>query len=138
MKSNEEILLSFGVKPTAIRLLVYRTSANLDTAFSLGELEELLDTVDRSTIFRTLTTFVEHSILHTIDDGNGHKKYCFCTQDNKTDSIHQQCQHIHFTCRECGRTFCFESEHIPSAPLPEGYETEQINYLVKGVCSDCK
>ena len=42
-----------NVKPTAIRLLILRTMMEMNRAVSQPDLEEKLQTVDKSTIFRT-------------------------------------------------------------------------------------
>lgn len=59
MNENEYIsrLKARDIRPTALRLLILRTMAGFDRAFSLADLEEELDTVDKSTLFRTLTLF---------------------------------------------------------------------------------
>ena len=127
-------LESRGVKPTSTRILVYRALAGHRHAMSLRELDDELDTVDRSTIFRTLTILLEHHLVHVIEDGTGVAKYELCEG-------HGHCspddQHIHFYCRVCQRTFCFHTIHIPSIQLPEGFTMEGVNYLVKGVCPNC-
>ena len=41
------------IKPTAMRLLILKTMLETEEAVSLLDLENRLDTVDRSTIFRT-------------------------------------------------------------------------------------
>ena len=45
------------IKPTAIRLLILKTMMQQQDAFSLLDLENELDTVDKSTINRTITLF---------------------------------------------------------------------------------
>jgi Fe2+ or Zn2+ uptake regulation protein len=42
-------------KPTAIRMLVLKVMIETEQAVSLLDLENKLDTVDKSTIFRTIT-----------------------------------------------------------------------------------
>ena len=64
MCNDEEILRSAGVRPTAMRLLILREIVSIDRTFNLSEMEERLDTVDKSTLFRTLTLFQQHHILH--------------------------------------------------------------------------
>ena len=61
-KACEEKLLSHQVRPTANRELVLRLIAESDRAVSLSDLEVILDTVDKSSIFRTLELFVKHGI----------------------------------------------------------------------------
>ena len=77
MNENEYIssLKARDIRPTALRVLILRTMAGFDRAFSLADLEEELDTVDKSTLFRTLTLFLAHHLVHGIDDGTGSLKY---------------------------------------------------------------
>ena len=69
------------VKPTAMRILLLRTMMAHDDAFSLQSLEDELDTVDKSTIYRTITLFLTHHLVHAIDDGTGMFKYAVCSPD---------------------------------------------------------
>ena len=94
--TNDEIekkLELKNVKPTAMRTLVYKTLLDSGKALSLGDLEELFDKVERSTIFRALKSFEENSIVHTIEDGSGSVKYAVCDDDCNC-SVHDL--HVHF------------------------------------------
>ena len=51
-----------GIKPTAIRLLVIKAMMQAERAVSLLDLETLLDTVDKSTISRTIALFLSHHL----------------------------------------------------------------------------
>ena len=129
----EERLLARGVKPTAMRLWVFRELEGAHHPLSLRELEERMVTAERSTIFRTLTLLSEAHLLHDTDDGSGSQKYCVCHLDDT-----RQCYgHVHLTCRQCHRTFCLKDVHIPSVPLPAGFQIEEAEYVVKGICPQC-
>ncbi|MBQ9286460.1 MAG: transcriptional repressor [Bacteroidaceae bacterium] len=123
-----------GVKPTSTRLLVYRALAEHHHPMSLRELDDALDTVDRSSIFRTLTLLLAHHLVHVIEGGAGTALYEVCEG-------HDHCslsdQHAHFYCTSCQRTFCFHSLHVPQPEMPAGFTATAINYLVKGLCPDC-
>ncbi|MBQ6432959.1 MAG: transcriptional repressor [Bacteroidaceae bacterium] len=123
-----------GVKPTATRLLVYRALAEHSHPMSLRELDDVLDTVDRSTIFRTLTLLLEHHLVHAIEGGAGMALYEAC---GGHDDCSLDDQHVHFFCTRCQRTFCFRSLHVPQLPMPEGFQATAVNFLVKGLCPDC-
>ncbi len=140
MKQNiEQMLHSRGITPTPIRILVYEIVSKYKVAFSINELEELLQTVDRSSIFRALSTFEDYGLLHAIDDGDGHRKYCFRTDCCAgVASSRPQCRHIHFTCRMCGKTYCLEPQDKAFPPLPDGFLGEETNYIVKGICKNCR
>ncbi|MBP1541380.1 MAG: transcriptional repressor [Prevotella sp.] len=132
--SDEQVLDNAGIRLTAVRLLIWRTVRHGFTdAFSLADLEGRLPTVDRSTLFRTLTLLTEAHLLHEIDDGSGSQKYCVCHFDDT-----RQCHgHVHLTCRRCHRTYCLTNVHIPPVPLPAGFLLEEAEYVVKGVCPQC-
>ncbi len=123
-----------GVKPTALRLLILRTMLNAPQSVSLNDLETMLETVDKSTIFRTLTLFLSRHVIHAIEDGSGSLKYEVCSNECSC-SIDDM--HTHFYCEQCHRTFCFKNIQIPVINLPEGFTMQSINYMVKGICSDC-
>lgn len=123
-----------GVKPTAVRILVFKAMEEAQCPVSLLDLENLLETVDKSTIFRTLNVFLSHHLIHDIEDGSGSLKYEVCSNE-ETCSVDDM--HIHFYCEKCHRTFCFRGIHVPVVHLPEGFDMHGINYMVKGVCREC-
>ncbi|MCR5820290.1 MAG: transcriptional repressor [Bacteroidaceae bacterium] len=134
---SEDYLLKMekrGVKPTATRLLVLRALGSHHRALSLRELDDILETIDRSTIFRALTLFLANHLVHAIEDGTGVTKYEICEG-------HEECsiedQHTHFFCVGCHRTFCFHNTPVPTIEMPEGFVMQNVNYLVKGLCPDC-
>ena len=132
--SDEQTLLNAGIRLTAVRLMVWQQIRHAFTdAFSLADLEAALSTVDRSTLFRTLTLFTESHLLHEIDDGSGAQKYCVCQHDDTRHCM----GHVHLTCVRCHRTFCLPNVTIPTVPLPEGFTPEETEYVVKGVCNRC-
>ena len=73
--ANEETYLKLlalrDIKPTANRLLVLREMLAADRAFSLLDLEDRLVTMDKSTIFRTITLFLGHHRFVAFDDFSG-------------------------------------------------------------------
>ena len=123
-----------GIKPTAMRVLILRTMMSIPSAVSLADLEEELDTVDKSTIFRAITLFHAHHLIHCIDDGSGALKYAVCSDDCDC-SVSDL--HSHFYCERCHRTFCFENIHVPVVNLPDGFTVSSVNYVLKGVCRAC-
>ena len=119
-------LAEHDIRPTAGRIMVWRTLLTFDYVFAMADLEGALPTVDRSTLFRTLTLFVEHGLLQTVDDGSGQQKYCLHTH-----------RHVHLTCSICGKTICMENVEIPEVPVPEGFEVRHVSYVIQGVCAHC-
>ena len=123
-----------GIKPTAMRLLILRTMLDTNRAVSQHDLEETLQTVDKSTIFRTVMLFMEHHLVHAVDDGSGALKYAVCS-DDCTCSVSDQ--HVHFYCQGCHRAFCFRQQAVPVVEAPEGFVLHGVNYVLKGLCPAC-
>lgn len=122
-----------GIKPTSVRLLVWKECSKCHKTFTLQDMEERMLQMDRSSIFRALRLFTDHHLLHEIDDGTGFQKYCVCRCEGE-----KHLNHIHFSCKKCGRTYCLEEYAIPIVSLPEGYEMEEAEYVVKGLCPACR
>lgn len=105
-----------------------------ERAVSLLDLENLLDTVDKSTLFRTVTLFCPTISIHSIDDGTGSLKYAVCG-DSCACAVEDL--HTHFNCEYCHKTFCLEGIPTPVVELPKGFTLKSINYVLKGICPDC-
>ena len=133
--TEEQTLQNAGIRVTAVRLLVWRTICRgFAGIFNLADLEEALPTVDKSTLFRTLTLFSDSHLIDAIDDGSGSQKYCLRSADDPLCGV----RHVHFSCRVCHRTVCLTDVTLPEVALPEGYTAEDIEYVVKGVCPKCR
>ncbi len=124
------------ISPTAMRLRVLEYLMSQDAAVSLADVEKGLEHTDRVTVYRTLKTFEEHSLIHSIDDGTGATKYALCEAGCEPGGRHHDL-HIHFYCRQCDETTCLPGNGIPALQLPDGYLLEEMNLTVKGVCQQC-
>lgn len=128
-------LESKGIRPTANRILVMKTLMGEQNPQSLSNLERKMVSMDKSTIFRTLTLFLEHDVVHAFEDGRGVLCYELCEEKGACD--HHD-GHIHFYCESCQRSFCMEDIHIPSFELPEGFYPHSISFVIKGECPECR
>lgn len=137
MNSQDMIsrLESKGIRPTANRILVMKTLMGEQNPQSLSNLERKMVSMDKSSIFRTLTLFLEHDVVHAFEDGRGVLCYELCEEKGACD--HHD-GHIHFYCESCLRSFCMEDIHIPSFELPEGFYPHSISFVIKGECPDCR
>ena len=137
MNSQDMIsrLESKGIRPTANRILVMKTLMGEQNPQSLSNLERKMVSMDKSSIFRTLTLFLEHDVVHAFEDGRGVLCYELCEEKGACD--HHD-GHIHFYCKSCQRSFCMENFHIPSFELPEGFYPHSISFVIKGECPDCR
>ena len=128
-------LKSKGITPTPVRMLVYRSLRDSSSPRSLSDLETELESVDKSTISRTLSLFRDHHLLHSFNDGSGSVKYELClAHDHESDDD----THVHFRCEKCGETYCFPTISVPYINLPEGYKAHEYNYVITGICKECR
>lgn len=119
-----------------MRMRVLEYLQEQDAAVSLADVEKGLQHTDRITVYRTLKTFEEHHLVHSIEDGTGATKYALCNDDCPPGNHHNDL-HVHFYCRRCGATSCLPDHAIPALQLPAGYTGEEISLMVKGICSKC-
>lgn len=135
MKEVEDILHKKDIRPTAMRILVYKTLSKQKTAISLTDLENDFEAVDRTTLYRTIKTFEKNGVVHAIEDGTGITKYAlcppFCNSEEHKDL------HLHFHCEICEETTCLTDYSIPKIRLPKNYNVRDVNLTVSGSCAKC-
>ena len=118
-----------------MRLLVLEALLDQEIALSLTDLEKEVEKSDRVTLFRTLKTFQENGLVHSIDDGTGAPKYALC-EDGCNCELERDL-HVHFHCKECNETICLPKYKIPEISLPQKFISEEANLVVKGICGKC-
>jgi Fur family ferric uptake transcriptional regulator len=108
-----------------------------DSALAHADIEVKSSTeFDRVTIYRTLQTFVEKGIIHTIPTADNSILYALCKDDCVAGHHHDD--HVHFICDECTSTYCLDHVSIPKVKLPKGFTAVQTNLVVSGVCNKCE
>ncbi|HAX14557.1 Fur family transcriptional regulator [Leeuwenhoekiella palythoae] len=135
MKEIESTLQNKGIRPTAMRMLIYKFMAEKNSAQGLSDLELAFTKADRTTVYRTLKTFEEKGVVHQIDDGTGVLKYALCEPGCRCDI--ERDLHLHFHCNACDKTICLTEHKIPHINLPDGFIAEDANLVVKGICDSC-
>ena len=104
--------------------------AHADIEYKAGE------KFDRVTVYRTLQTFVEKGIIHTIPTADNSIKYALCKQDCFEGHHHDN--HFHFVCSSCGVTECLEDFIMPSIKLPKDYSASNVEIVINGLCKNCR
>ena len=126
-----DILRGKGLKKSAQRIAII--SILLDKQIPLTESnikEEMGDMYDRVTFYRTIQTLLENNIIHRITIDNVTVKYALNNSQNHS--------HIHFYCKICHSVTCFEDIPLQEYHLPENFEQEECEVLIKGICNKCK
>lgn len=134
MQEVADTLKKAGISPTPGRILVYKSLCSASSPMSLSDLELELESVDKSTISRTLSLFREKHIVHGFNDGSGAFKYEICRRGD--EELHDD-THVHFHCKKCGETFCLKTIGIPEVELPEDFIVHDYNYIITGICKEC-
>jgi len=135
MEKIDQMLEGNGVRPTAMRILIYRYMAQKDVALALTDIEKAFAKAERTTLYRTIKTFEEKGIVHHIEDGTGVPKYALCEPGCNCEL--DQDLHLHFHCTNCDETVCLTEHKIPHINLPLGYIAENANLVVTGICEKC-
>ncbi|GAB6119551.1 Fur family transcriptional regulator [Dysgonomonas termitidis] len=129
-----QLLEERDIKATAIRILVLKAMFEFNRAFNLPDLEIKLDTVDKSSISRTIHLFHEHQLIHSFDDGSGSIKYSICSRDCHCS---MEDLHAHFYCNYCKKAFCLKNISVPKFELSPIMQVESVNLVIKGYCGQC-
>jgi Fur family ferric uptake transcriptional regulator len=135
MIQASQLLRTHQLRHTESRIEILGLFFSHKCALSQPEIEKAIDSCDRVTIYRTLSTFLEKGILHKVLDDAGSMKYALCPASCQT--YHHNHEHVHFKCGECGDTTCLEDIQIPPVALPTGYALHAMNLLLQGTCPKC-
>jgi Fur family ferric uptake transcriptional regulator len=135
MQTIEQVLESRNIRITAMRMLIYKFLAEKDVAVTLSDIENAFAKAERTTLYRTIKTFEENDIVHQIDDGTGITKYALCEPDCSCEIGTDL--HLHFHCNNCNETVCLTEHKIPQIKVPEGFVSENVNLVIKGICDKC-
>jgi Fur family ferric uptake transcriptional regulator len=128
------LMQEHDIRPTANRIIVAKALAEESRPLTMTELDDRIGSIDKSGIFRTLTLFKEQHLVHVLEDGEG-VRYELChSHDHSIDND----MHVHFHCEHCGQTICLEDLPIPEVTLPDGYEMQSANFVLKGICPKCR
>lgn len=138
-KSNtarlNDILHRKDLSTTESRRKILSLFFNSNDALTHGDIEkEVGHKYDRVTIYRTLQTFEEKGIIHTIPTADNAILYALCK--DCTEGHHHD-DHVHFICTNCGKTICLDDVVSPKIDLPQGYVADDVQVVINGVCKDC-
>jgi len=134
---NEEVidlLERKNVKPTAVRILVLDVFFQNSFALSLPEIENKLPWSDRVSIYRTLKTFENNDLIHSVNDGSKSIRYALCSEHC---SLGHHSVHPHFHCEKCDKTLCLEEQNIDINSIPEGFVVNNYSLTINGLCANC-
>jgi Fur family ferric uptake transcriptional regulator len=131
-----DILKRNQLSVTESRLKILELFRNNNGALAHADIEKRTgEHFDRVTIYRTLQTFVEKGIVHTIPTSDNSVLYALC-KDECSEGHHHD-NHVHFICDDCGTTYCLENITIPALNLPNGFVVKRTDVIASGICDGC-
>ena len=137
MSDLKQILKNYKLRNTPIRQAILNLFLENKVAFSHGEVEQkFLDAFDRATVYRTLKSFEEKGLIHRVIDDGAVVKYALCDA-NCAEHDHQD-NHVHFKCEICQQTFCLHNIPIEKLAMPDGFQANDYELLVTGICKNCQ
>ena len=136
MEQVNKILDQKAVRITPMRQLLLEYFVEENAVLGLSELEKTFPKSDRITMYRTLKTFEEKGILHSIKGEGDEAKYALCNEH--CSPVNHIDQHPHFQCEQCKQVTCIDSQLIPSMELPDGYVQKEVTMMIKGICPNCQ
>ena len=135
--SVKEILRNNNLSVTASREKILHLFLEQQGALAHGDIEKRAgEKFDRVTVYRTLQTFVDKGIIHTIPTSDNSIRYALCKDDCKEGHHHDH--HIHFVCNNCHTTYCLDDVATPELRLPKGYTANHIEVVAEGTCKNCR
>ena len=130
-----DILHRRQLSSTESRRKILTLFLNIGDALTHGDIEkEVGEKYDRVTIYRTLQTFEEKGIIHSIPTADNSIRYALCKE---CEEGHHHDNHVHFICTNCEKTICLDDVVSPQIDLPQGYATDSVQVIINGVCKEC-
>src|SRR4051794_6613862 len=137
IKSIDEILRRNQLSVTDSRKKILELFQGQGGALAHNDIEKRTgEKFDRVTIYRTLQTFLEKGIIHTIPTSDNSVLYALCKEECSSTGHHHN-DHVHFICDRCNVTYCLDSVVTPQVDLPQGFMPKVIDVVVTGICKNC-
>jgi Fur family transcriptional regulator, ferric uptake regulator len=133
----DNILKQHQLSITGSRKKILELFIRNDGALAHSDIEKKTgERFDRVTVYRTLQSFLEKGIIHTIPTSDNSVRYALCKDDCKEGHHHDN--HVHFVCSECNNTICLDDVTVPEVKLPRGFQATEVQMIITGVCKNCQ
>ena len=131
IRATGERLTQPRVAVLAILLASDHASSHQDVAAAIA----LHHPIDRVTVYRVLDWLVEVGIAHRTS-GDDRVWRFMLNREYNDGGIHHQ--HAHFTCNQCGQTFCLNDLQTRlNFKLPKGFKPAEVDLKFRGACAHC-
>ena len=128
----KKLLQDYKLSLTNQRIKLLSVLAGSGIAMTEKEIEEQMKgTCNKTTIYRNLTSLVQKKIVHRILSDEAVRYKLIQNID------HEYYEHAHFQCRKCSTTYCMEEIPVQEYKLPEGFQMQENQFLILGICKHC-
>ncbi len=131
MDAIRKKLIEFGVAPSIQRIKIFeflmknRVHPTVDMIYR--GIKEEIPTLSRTTVYNTLSTFVEHGLAVPL-----------YTDENETLYDMADNPHSHFKCVRCGRLYDLDIDERVSGCLNlKDFKVQEVHLYFKGICPEC-
>jgi Fur family transcriptional regulator, ferric uptake regulator len=129
-----ELLDSKNLSRTPCRVEILKVLIDSETALSEPEIrEQLAYNYDRTTVYRTLRSFVSQDVIHSISVEGKEVRYAITHSDHQATSPY----HVHFSCNHCRGVYCISHEVYEVPEIPPGYKPVSYDLMIHGMCDKC-
>lgn len=97
------------------------------------EIQEKLsgEAIDSVTLYRVLEWLTENELVHRIAGADQVWRF-------SAGGGHHAHEHAHFQCTRCDKLTCFTELKLPQTmALPDGFRSQEVDFLIKGLCPRC-
>jgi Fur family transcriptional regulator, ferric uptake regulator len=135
MKDQAYTLLgNKNLSRTPCRVGVLKTLLESGSALSETEIRNNLSyNFDRTTIYRTLRSFLEQGVIHSIALDGGEMRYAITLSREES----QPNFHAHFFCDGCNNVYCLPRPAFNPPLLPDGFMASGFDLVINGRCNKC-
>lgn len=129
----QELIRATGARVTRQRIAVLECLLRQPTPLTHNEILEQLanEAFDPVTLYRVLEWLSENGLVHRVAGAN--QVWHFSASAGT--SAHE---HAHFQCLRCDVITCVSDVALPTKiKLPPGFESQEVDLLIKGTCSKC-
>lgn len=129
----EQLFASRNLRSTAARRKVFAVLHEQDEPVTASQVADKCDTIDRTSVYRSLDLFVAIGIAKQVPIG--WKQRYELTNPFKA-------HHHHLSCVRCGQLVDLQSpaieRMIKSVAADYGFEAVDHTFEIRGICPDCK
>ena len=129
----ESLIRATGARVTRQRIIVLDFLLGQDKSLTHHEIQERLsdEALDPVTLYRVLEWLTENELIHRIAGADQVWRF-------SAGAGQHAHEHAHFQCTKCEQVTCFTEVPLPrKIKLPAGFESQEMDFLIKGTCPRC-